>query len=121
MPVAQPIIQRRMRPEVSTLIRNTTYNKLADHGSVEDLPDVVGLRHNVFWMDHDNLESAPGFNAQNDASTNASRGLERKLNGLGLVIVTIDQYYTLHRQDLAPAQMPPHASSASSLMLGANA
>ncbi|KAF1984925.1 NFX1-type zinc finger-containing protein 1 [Aulographum hederae CBS 113979] len=56
MPVAQLNVQRRMRPEISTLIRETIYEKLVDHPSTGELPDVVGIRKNVFWLDHDNME-----------------------------------------------------------------
>ncbi|KAJ4352735.1 hypothetical protein N0V95_004007 [Ascochyta clinopodiicola] len=56
MPVAQLEVQRRMRPDVSTLIRETIYPKLIDHISINSLPDVVGMRKNVFWLDHDHLE-----------------------------------------------------------------
>ncbi|KAH8689897.1 NFX1-type zinc finger-containing protein 1 [Talaromyces proteolyticus] len=56
MPVAQLNVQRRMRPDVSTLIRETIYDKLIDHPSTAQLPDVVGMRKNVFWLDHDNME-----------------------------------------------------------------
>ena len=56
MPVAQLEVQRRMRPDVSTLIRETIYPKLIDHPSTIALPDVVGMRKNVFWLDHDHLE-----------------------------------------------------------------
>ena len=56
MPVAQLNVQRRMRPEISTLIRETIYDKLIDHPSTAQLPDVVGMRKNLFWLDHDNME-----------------------------------------------------------------
>ena len=56
MPIAQLNVQRRMRPEIATLIRETIYDKLTDHLSTTQLPDVVGVRKNVFWLDHDNLE-----------------------------------------------------------------
>jgi hypothetical protein len=56
MPVAQLNVQRRMRPEISKLIRETIYPKLGDHPSTTDLPDVIGMRKNVFWLDHDHLE-----------------------------------------------------------------
>lgn len=41
-PIPQLNVQRRMRPEISTLIRNTLYPRLQDHESVKILPDVVG-------------------------------------------------------------------------------
>ena len=56
MPVAQLNVQRRMRPEISSLIRETIYNKLIDHPGTAQLPDVVGMRKNLFWLDHDNME-----------------------------------------------------------------
>jgi AAA domain-containing protein len=56
MPVAQLNVQRRMRPEISALIRETLYPKLVDHPSTERLPDVVGMRKNVFWLDHNHFE-----------------------------------------------------------------
>lgn len=68
MPVAQLNVQRRMRPEISTLIRETIYDKLIDHPSTKDMPDVVGIRNNVFWLDHRNLESAPSGSTQDSKS-----------------------------------------------------
>lgn len=55
-PVAQLNVQRRMRPQISCLIRNTLYPGLNDHETVKNLPDVVGMRQNVFWYDHTNQE-----------------------------------------------------------------
>ena len=55
-PVAQLNVQRRMRPHVSRLIRETVYPKLVDHESTKNLPNVVGLRDNVFWLNHENAE-----------------------------------------------------------------
>jgi hypothetical protein len=50
-PIAQLNVQRRMRPEISQLIRSV-YPKLNDHESVRTLPNVVGMRNNLFWLDH---------------------------------------------------------------------
>lgn len=55
-PVAQLSVQRRMRPEISILIRETMYPRLVDHDVTKNLPDVVGMRKNVFWLDHNNIE-----------------------------------------------------------------
>jgi hypothetical protein len=57
-PVAQLNVQRRMRPEISALIRETIYPSLVDHETTKMLPDVVGMRKNVFWLDHENEEEA---------------------------------------------------------------
>lgn len=50
-PIAQLNVQRRMRPEISQLIRSV-YPKLEDHESVLNLPNVVGMWNNLFWLDH---------------------------------------------------------------------
>ncbi|KAK3689366.1 hypothetical protein B0T22DRAFT_427646 [Podospora appendiculata] len=55
IPVAQLKIQRRMRPEISRLIRSV-YPDLEDHDCVKNLPSVVGMRHNLFWLDHSHPE-----------------------------------------------------------------
>ncbi|KAI5848750.1 hypothetical protein DFP73DRAFT_583390 [Morchella snyderi] len=54
---AQLNIQRRMRPEISSLIRNTLYPDLRDSENVYNYPDVVGMRKNVFWLDHTHPEA----------------------------------------------------------------
>ncbi|EJT69065.1 hypothetical protein GGTG_13333 [Gaeumannomyces tritici R3-111a-1] len=56
LPVAQLNVQRRMRPEISQLIRQTMYPRLEDHDMVKHLPNVVGMRNNVFWLTHDHSE-----------------------------------------------------------------
>ncbi|KIW10744.1 hypothetical protein PV08_10043 [Exophiala spinifera] len=56
IPVAQLNVQRRMRPEIASLVRETLYPDLSDHVSTTDLPDVVGMRKNLFWLDHDHVE-----------------------------------------------------------------
>jgi hypothetical protein len=68
MPVAQLNVQRRMRPQISSLIRETIYDKLRDHASTTELPDVVGLRRNVFWLDHTNLENENDTDMHNSKS-----------------------------------------------------
>lgn len=45
-----------MRPEISALIRRTLYERLVDHDDIKNLPDVVGMRGNLFWYDHRNDE-----------------------------------------------------------------
>ncbi|KAK4466113.1 hypothetical protein QBC42DRAFT_293724 [Cladorrhinum samala] len=50
-------VQRRMRPEISSLITNI-YPDLKDHDTVHGLPDVVGMRDNLFWWDHSHHEDS---------------------------------------------------------------
>lgn len=56
-PVAQLDVQRRMRPEISRLIR-TVYPNLRDHEKVLEHPPVVGMRHNLFWLQHNHPEES---------------------------------------------------------------
>ncbi|KAL2192547.1 hypothetical protein P885DRAFT_47387 [Corynascus similis CBS 632.67] len=57
LPVAQLNVQRRMRPEISQLIRRV-YPNLEDHDCVKNLPSVVGMQNNLFWLDHNHPEDA---------------------------------------------------------------
>ena len=72
VPVAQLNVQRRMRPEISTLIRETLYSKLVDHASTINMPNVVGLRDNVFWLDHTHLEDDKQMEVQHSKSSSNS-------------------------------------------------
>lgn len=46
------LVQRRMDPSISELIRRTLYPNLRDHDSVINYPPVVGMRKRLFWLDH---------------------------------------------------------------------
>ncbi|RHZ77870.1 hypothetical protein Glove_169g29 [Diversispora epigaea] len=52
----QLLTQRRMRKEISDLIRQTIYPKLEDHSLTEEYPKVKGIEHNVYFMHHENGE-----------------------------------------------------------------
>ncbi|EKM54252.1 uncharacterized protein PHACADRAFT_174761 [Phanerochaete carnosa HHB-10118-sp] len=56
-PMSQIDVQRRMRPQISDLIRRTLYPKLEDHESVKNYPSVRGMRENVFFFDHQHKEN----------------------------------------------------------------
>lgn len=49
--------QRRMHPSISRLVRSTLYPALKDSSSVSAYPEVVGMKHRLFWFDHRNLEN----------------------------------------------------------------
>ena len=44
--------QRRMRPEISALIREFTYPVLIDHPSTQNRPDIRGVQSNVIFVNH---------------------------------------------------------------------
>ncbi|KAL3153759.1 hypothetical protein ABBQ32_013348 [Trebouxia sp. C0010 RCD-2024] len=56
-------LQRRMRPSISRLIRNTIYPSLQDHASVTNYPRVQGMVHDVFFWSHDHPEGGKDENA----------------------------------------------------------
>ena len=49
-------VQHRMRPEVARLIVPAIYPELKNHQSVERYPNVPGMKHNVFFLTHSELE-----------------------------------------------------------------
>ena len=69
-PISQLNVQRRMQPKISALIRLTLYPRLQDHVTVQSLPDVVGLRKNLFWLDHTNLEEGNRQDASQKSKSN---------------------------------------------------
>lgn len=70
-PIAQLNVQRRMRPQISALIRNTLYKRLVDHEDTKNLPDVVGMKKNVFWFNHSNHEDNSHSEANQRSKSNA--------------------------------------------------
>ncbi|KAF9106327.1 hypothetical protein BGX27_009208 [Mortierella sp. AM989] len=69
-PLSHLTIQRRMRPEISSLIRNALYPNLEDGGLVWKYPRVSGIRRNLFFMDHAHPEdSKDQFGMQSFANT----------------------------------------------------
>eukprot|EP01041_Mallomonas_annulata_P000135 gene135-218_t len=51
-PVSRLNIQHRMRPEISSIVRNTTYSDLEDHVSVFNRDHIKGLESDFLWIDH---------------------------------------------------------------------
>ncbi|XP_045518315.1 NFX1-type zinc finger-containing protein 1-like [Pieris brassicae] len=49
-------VQHRMRPEFSALISPHIYPDLQNHASVENFPKIRGMKKNLFFYTHDNLE-----------------------------------------------------------------
>ncbi|KAH9931167.1 P-loop containing nucleoside triphosphate hydrolase protein [Epithele typhae] len=55
--MSQINVQRRMRPEISDLVRMTLYPRLQDHEVVKNYPNVQGMTKNVFFMTHNHKEN----------------------------------------------------------------
>ena len=62
--------QRRMHPSISRLIRGTLYPKLRDFETVNEYPAVVGMRHRLFWLDHDHKEDSKHDQLHSTSHTN---------------------------------------------------
>ena len=51
--------QRRMKPQIADFVRDTIYNnKYLDHESVLGLPDVIGIESNIYFINHEYLETS---------------------------------------------------------------
>lgn len=50
-------LQRRMHPSISALIRSISYPDIEDDFTVEDYPEVVGMRQRLFWFNHGHSEA----------------------------------------------------------------
>ncbi|CAI2199169.1 2659_t:CDS:2, partial [Funneliformis geosporum] len=57
---SQLLTQRRMRREVSDLIRYTLYPDLIDGENTTKYPDVRGAQHNVYFIEHRTPEDSSG-------------------------------------------------------------
>lgn len=54
--------QYRMRTEIANLIRPMIYKDLIDNDNVHRYPNVIGVDKNLFFINHNNLESAVSVN-----------------------------------------------------------
>ena len=50
-------IQHRMRPEIAALTKRIYDHEITDHGSVCHFPDISGVCHNLFFIDHSQMET----------------------------------------------------------------
>ncbi|WVQ96520.1 hypothetical protein IAU59_003625 [Kwoniella sp. CBS 9459] len=61
--------QRRMRPEISDLIRNHLYPDLVDHESVQIQPALKGMSRNVVFFDHSHAQDRPMADSASKTNT----------------------------------------------------
>lgn len=50
-----------MRPEIANLVVDTIYPELYNAPSVHSYPPVAGIKHNLFFITHNEAESAVSF------------------------------------------------------------
>lgn len=60
LPMSRLDVQRRMRPSISSLIRNSLYPGLQDHELVLKYPDVRGIAKNLYFVTHNHRENGGG-------------------------------------------------------------
>ena len=48
--------QHRMRPEISSIIRNIFYPELQDHLNVQKYSNIKGVHKNLYFIDHNQVE-----------------------------------------------------------------
>jgi hypothetical protein len=51
-------VQHRMRPEISEIIRRSTYPDLRDHSSTLSRSSILGLQSNLIFLDHNHPETS---------------------------------------------------------------
>ncbi|CAG8476927.1 30534_t:CDS:10 [Gigaspora margarita] len=78
---SQLCTQRRMRREISDLIRHTLYKELVDDENSVNYPDVRGAQRNVYFMDHRNSEDS----SENDFAVNSHSNTFEVKMVIGLV------------------------------------
>lgn len=61
--------QRRMHPSIAELVRSILYPSLKDAETVNNHPEVVGMRRRLFWFHHSQLENV----GENSDSLSTSR------------------------------------------------
>ena len=89
LPSRTLVIQRRMHPEISKMLRSTLYPRLVDAPKVSEYPLVPGMRKRVFWYNH----NKPEADHSPDASTATSKSNDFEVD------VTVALVMHLQRQD----------------------
>jgi AAA domain len=59
-PFTRLTVQRRMQPDIADLIRRPLYPELEDHPMVHTYPQVPGMYHRLYWLDHSHREDGSG-------------------------------------------------------------
>ncbi|KAF2641078.1 P-loop containing nucleoside triphosphate hydrolase protein [Massarina eburnea CBS 473.64] len=85
LPCSTLEIQRRMRPTISTFVRQTLYPNLQDDPSVHSYPNVAGMKDSVYWLDHPFLEAGmEGTSKSNDFEVRLTTSLVAHLMSQGV-------------------------------------
>ena len=85
-----------MRPEISQLMKNFYDVKIEDHNSVNGRDDIVGLKNNIFFITHNNLE---------DREKNQDEASMTKINRHEAEFAVKLAEYLLKQQQFEPEQI----------------
>ncbi|KAI9142789.1 hypothetical protein BKA69DRAFT_1113975 [Paraphysoderma sedebokerense] len=85
-------IQRRMRPEIADLVRNTLYPNLIDNPNTTEYPSVPGIKGNVVFFHHQNREDKGSKKARFVSMKSHSNDFEVKMI-VGLLKYVLNQGY----------------------------
>ncbi|KAG6854528.1 hypothetical protein C0991_005440 [Blastosporella zonata] len=73
-PHAKLTEQHRMRPEISSLVRELTYHELVDAPKTKNRPDLRGAQDNIIFINHDHPEdSDPRLTDRRDGESTSSK------------------------------------------------
>ncbi|RGB42061.1 AAA domain-containing protein [Rhizophagus diaphanus] len=89
------LTQRRMRNEISELIRRTIYDDLEDGENTAKYPNIYGAQHNVYFIDHNHPEDSFG-----DSGTQSHVNMHEVKMVVEMVKYFVKNGYTKH-EDIA--------------------
>ncbi|KAJ4249160.1 hypothetical protein NW762_012495 [Fusarium torreyae] len=89
--------QRRMHPSIAELVRTTLYPSLNDAKTVEDYPQVVGMKRRLFWLHHDQPENT----SENNDYLSTSRSNSFEVDMTAALVSHLSQQGTYRPGDIA--------------------
>ncbi|KFY58166.1 hypothetical protein V496_06233 [Pseudogymnoascus sp. VKM F-4515 (FW-2607)] len=96
VPLSTLKTQRRMHPSISELVRVPLYPDLQDHPSVSDYPEVDGMRHRLYWLNHQENEDP-----RSDQTVSLSRTNTFEVEMVASLVSHLVRQGTYGREDIA--------------------
>ncbi|KFY34168.1 hypothetical protein V494_06994 [Pseudogymnoascus sp. VKM F-4513 (FW-928)] len=96
VPLSTLKTQRRMHPSISELVKIPLYPDLQDHPSVSEYPEVDGMRHRLYWLDHQESEDP-----RSDQSVSLSRTNSFEVEMVASLVSHLVRQGTYGREDIA--------------------
>lgn len=96
VPLSTLKTQRRMHPSISELVRVPLYPDLQDHPSVSEYPEVDGMRHRLYWLNHQENEDP-----RTDQAVSLSRTNTFEVEMVASLVSHLVRQGTYGREDIA--------------------